>query len=765
MKVPPAIANLQVRGNMNHTLHHLIAARFRMILLMVVFAFQSSQAPADELYSPVGKYQSRFLIVIDRASFEAAKEEFLGYQAVLCSEGLGASILAGDWKNPEMLREEIRHQYQMKPVLEGIVLAGNIPVVRVQNFQHATTAFKMDEEKFLISDASVTSDRFYDDLDLKFELIRQDPKDSTIFYYKLRESSPQKVRSDFYSARMLPPSDMGTSQTTLLKKYLRKVIAAHREENPLDQFVIFNGHGYNSDCLTAWQNEQFAIREQIPEAFRNSKGNGFYNFRQDPFMKYKLFDKLQQEGIDLFVFHEHGDFDTQYINGEIPARNILEYPGGNVTGPMSAFSVSVRNTFRRYSGEKAEKYKQNMIRAYGLTEGFFDPQRLDSLRYSDSIFAADINIVLKDLLKVKMQPRLTIFDACYNGSFHKPGYVAGYYVFGDGNTLVAQGNTVNVLQDKWSLELLGMLREGARVGFWQKEFHLLESHLIGDPTFRFTRKKSDFLNTALASRNGDFRFWNKFLTSSNPNLQSLAIKKLSVLAPEYVTRVLPEILSISRAYSVRMEALKQLLELGGEEMVEAIRIGLDDPYEMIRRMSARYAGFSGDSRLIRPLVSTILFASESQRVQYSAQVSLEMFDLDEVIREIESQSPEAKETAEYYRNRKKMQEKSLGIILDRSAKPEERISAIRSLRNYNNHKQVTPLLQVLQDKEENPDIRIKLAEALGWFERSIMKKQITEAMEVVYNDEGSPIGVRNEALQSLGRLDAALSASLAGMIQ
>ncbi len=765
MKVPPAIANLQVRGNMNHTLHHLIAARFRMILLMVVFAFQSSQAPADELYSPVGKYQSRFLIVIDRASFEAAKEEFLGYQAVLCSEGLGASILAGDWKNPEMLREEIRHQYQMKPVLEGIVLAGNIPVVRVQNFQHATTAFKMDEEKFPISDASVTSDRFYDDLDLKFELIRQDPKDSTIFYYKLRESSPQKVRSDFYSARMLPPSDMGTSQTTLLKKYLRKVIAAHREENPLDQFVIFNGHGYNSDCLTAWQNEQFAIREQIPEAFRNSKGNGFYNFRQDPFMKYKLFDKLQQEGIDLFVFHEHGDFDTQYINGEIPARNILEYPGGNVTGPMSAFSVSVRNTFRRYSGEKAEKYKQNMIRAYGLTEGFFDPQRLDSLRYSDSIFAADINIVLKDLLKVKMQPRLTIFDACYNGSFHKPGYVAGYYVFGDGNTLVAQGNTVNVLQDKWSLELLGMLREGARVGFWQKEFHLLESHLIGDPTFRFTRKKSDFLNTALASRNGDFRFWNKFLTSSNPNLQSLAIKKLSVLAPEYVTRVLPEILSISRAYSVRMEALKQLLELGGEEMVEAIRIGLDDPYEMIRRMSARYAGFSGDSRLIRPLVSTILFASESQRVQYSAQVSLEMFDLDEVIREIESQSPEAKETAEYYRNRKKMQEKSLGIILDRSAKPEERISAIRSLRNYNNHKQVTPLLQVLQDKEENPDIRIKLAEALGWFERSIMKKQITEAMEVVYNDEGSPIGVRNEALQSLGRLDAALSASLAGMIQ
>ena len=765
IKCPPLKANLKATRKSIQKGQTRMPFILIMTILAIAFSFLSNPAPAGELLTPTGKYRSRFLIVVDKASFEAAREEILGYQAVLCSEGLGASVLAGDWKNPEVLREEIREQYQMKPVLEGIVLAGKIPVVRVQNFQHATTAFKMDEEKFPIRDASVTSDRFYDDLDLTFELIRQDPEDSMIFYYRLREGSPQKIQSDFYSARMLPPSDMGTAQTTLLKKYLRKVIASHGEENPLDQFVIFNGHGYNSDCLTAWQNEQFAIREQIPEAFRDSKGNGFYNFRQDPFMKYKLFDKLQQKGTDLFVFHEHGAFDTQYINGEVPARNMLEYPGGNVTGPLTAFSVSVRNTFRRYSGERAEKYKQNMISAYGLTEGFFEPHRLDSLRNSDSIFAADINIVLKDLPKVKMQPRLTIFDACYNGSFHQPGYVAGYYVFGDGNTMVAQGNTVNVLQDKWSLELLGMLREGARVGFWQKEFQLLESHLIGDPTFRFTRKDSDFINTALACRNGDFRFWNKILKSSNPNLQSLAIKKLSVLSPGYGSRVFPEIFRTSGSYSVRMEALKQLLDLGGEEMVEVIRRGLDDPYEMIRRVAARYAGFSGDSRLISPLVSTILFASESQRVQYSAQVSLEMFDLEEVIREIESQSPEAKETAEYYRKRKTSQEKSLGIILDRAAKPEERVSAIRSLRNYNNHKQVTSLLQVLHDTEEIPDIRIKLAEALGWFERSIMKSQITEALKSVYNDRSSPAEVRNEALQSLGRLDAVLFSSLAGMKQ
>lgn len=177
--------------------------------------------------------------------------------------------------------------------MEGAVFVGNIPVVRVQNFQHSTTAFKMDEVKFPIEEASVTSDRFYDDLDLEFELIRQDEKNPLIYYYNLKESSPQVIMSDFYSARMLPPSDMGTDPVTLLKRYLIKVVAAHKETNPLDQLVIFNGHGYNSDCLTAWQNEQFAIKEQIPLAFKNSKGNGFYNFRQDPFMKFRLFEKLQ----------------------------------------------------------------------------------------------------------------------------------------------------------------------------------------------------------------------------------------------------------------------------------------------------------------------------------------------------------------------------------------------------------------------------------------------------------------------------------------
>ena len=87
------------------------------------------------------KFASRFLIVVDSESYNSAKSEILAYKSVLESEGLGVEILAGDWKSPEVLREEIKKIYNRKPALEGAVFIGKVPVVRVQNFQHATTAF------------------------------------------------------------------------------------------------------------------------------------------------------------------------------------------------------------------------------------------------------------------------------------------------------------------------------------------------------------------------------------------------------------------------------------------------------------------------------------------------------------------------------------------------------------------------------------------------------------------------------------------------
>ncbi len=73
--------------------------------------------------------------------------------------------------------------------------------------------------------------------------------------------------------------------------------------------------------------------------------------------------------------------------------------------------------------------------------------------------------------------------------FHENDYIAGQYIFNDGQTLVAQGNTRNVLQDRWTIEMIGLLSHGVRAGQYNKLIASLEGHLFGDPTFRLLLSK------------------------------------------------------------------------------------------------------------------------------------------------------------------------------------------------------------------------------------------------------------------------------------
>ncbi len=744
-----------------------------------------------------GRFATRLLVVIDSLSFEQVAPEVMAYKQVLEKEGLGVAVLVGTWATPDEVKEEIIKVYREGPVMEGAVFMGDIPVARVRNFQHATTAFKMNEKAFPIEESSVTSDRFYDDLDLEFEFLQVDENNPRHFYYKLKEESPQVIASDFYSARMMPPSDTGVDPHDLLRRYLRKVVEAHREVNWADNIKFFNGHGYNYDCLTVWQNQQFVIREQFPEAFRSSRGNAFYNFRHDPFMKYHLFERLQSPGTDLFVFHEHGAFDTQYINGGYPAPNMLGMNSPGMIGPMEALSISLRNRYRALSGERLEVFVEKSVKEYHLTPDFFAPELLDSTRVVDSTFAAGINIVLSDLRDLKPQPRITIFDACYNGSFHKPGYVAGYHIFADGGTVVTQGNTVNVLQDKWSMELIGMLAEGARIGFWQKEIQTLESHLIGDPTYRLipggttagtspddssnpahqsipggisagmspndrnATQQSNALNRKLALERNQREAWLPYLESDNPNYQSIALKMLSYNPPANYPELLLQTLKESPYASVRMQALQRILYSSGKHLTEALLIGLEDPYELIRRNAARFAGYSGDERLIAPLAHTLLFSNESQRVQYAAQSSLEMFDFEKVQGELRCQAvashlPDGSNTAErvvdYFASQKERYDNYLTVMQDTAAEASDRISAIRFLRNNNNHLQVSELLEILADKSDDTEVRVVLAEALGWFCWSVKREQIINTLKELREEPSMPQELSDEITQTLIRL-------------
>ena len=709
---------------------------------------------------------SAFAIFIDSKSFDECREQVIAYKNVLESEGLATYILSAVWETPEQVKGEIARLSAKRPVLEGMVFIGDIPIARVRKGQHLTTAFKMNENSFPMAESSVTSDRFYDTPAMKFEYIGKDSVNERFFYYNLLGSGAQVIMPAYYSARILVPQQLvkesGKSRYELLADYLEKVVAAHKEEqNVLDDFIHFAGHGYNSDCLTAWRQQAIAFRDYFPDAFNNSEGNKFYNFRQDPVMKYALFTQLQKPGTDLFMFYEHGDPDVQFINGD--------YPASSTDDCIEQLKYSVRRGYARVKPEKREDYIKDVTAHFGLNPQEFTQERILAHKRRDSTFAADRNILLPDIAKLRTSSRVTIFNACYNGSYHEKGYVAGYHIFNDGKTVVTQGNTVNVLQDKWAEQLICLLYMGARIGFWQNEVVTLESHLLGDPTFRFAtpaslKEKSDCgfdylqINRILLTKgapamgaspafkggggNGDAieQYWSRMLNDKNPAVRSLALKQLQKLnlygeMSADFSDIAYGIFKDDPSMTVRLQALYALGSCADANFVQAIKEGLGDPYEMIRRQSAHFAGKVGEESLVEYLCKAIEGNPEAQRVQYAAASALACFKIDSSL-------------IRRYGDIVYMRESRLLDIESKNA-----ISELRTMRNYPSHWQADNLLSIMKDTSIELEKRLVLCESLGWCNYSVNREKIASALQAQLASETSMPGeLKEEMTKTIKRL-------------
>ncbi|MCK9624843.1 MAG: HEAT repeat domain-containing protein [Bacteroidales bacterium] len=733
-----------------------------VLVCTLIIAGTSFAAPKDNvnIVKCDPKAATSFAIFVDNTTYTQCKEEIDAYREVLQSEGLGTYILSSDWDKPEDVKAQIIKLSKIKPALEGMVFIGDIPIARIRQAQHMTTAFKMNEDTFPMEESSVTSDRFYDDLHLTFEFICKDSVNTRQFYYNLTEEGAQKLNPNFYSARMLVPAEFPGDKYVVLKKYLKKVVTAHKETNPLDQFIFFAGSGYNSDCMTVWRQQPIVFREYFPAAFTKASGNRFYNYRQSNYMKYNLYNEIQRPNTDVFMFSEHGAPETQYINGPYAAQTTEDN--------IICLKRGLRNYYKRLKGEKAEKFAKENCEYYHLDINMFSPEEMAKERFGDSLAKADVIIVLKDIEKLKTGSRVTIFNACYNGSFHQPGYVAGYHIFNDGRNVVAQGNTVNVLQDKLADQLIGYLALGIRIGFWQKEVIYLESHLIGDPTFRFTPAEgvnAQELNLALANVSsiqnavesskttgkvkgskgsnliGNVDYWKEKLSEKESIYRAMAIKQLSKL-DAISSDELYDIFCQDKSWIVRLQALTAIAPYCDDNVKKVIVKGINDPYEMIRRQSCHLAGDMGATEFIEPLINLELHSNEVIRAQYAANSSLNVFN------------PELfpsyyAEMQHVQRNAKRVSSQMKNIM---SKEGKDRESDIRYLRNNNLHWKVNQLIQVACDTTETEDIRVLMTEALGWFKLSIEKEKIAAAMEQCLKDEQLSPRLKREMIKTIKRI-------------
>ncbi|MFW5644422.1 MAG: hypothetical protein ACOCZL_00780 [Bacteroidota bacterium] len=703
-------------------------------------------------FSSCKETKTGFAIVVDTESYEKAKAEIDAYAEVLKNQGLQTYMLVKDYMLPDSLKKDLVELYNAETPIEGAVFIGEIPIAVVIDAQHLTSAFKMDQKRFGMETANVPSDRFYDDFDLEWDYIRKDTVNEMQHFYALNFESPQKLSPDIYSGRIKMPEV--ENKYELLRNYMKKVVTEHQSENIIDQFFFFAGMGYNSESLVARLDEQVVLDQQLP----GETNITFLDHSMTTFIKFPFMSELQRENLDIAMLHHHGSEDTEYLSGWPKTDSYVHQID------MVKRFLRVRiNRSKDKSNEAIDKVMQQYKEEYGIPsswfEGSFDPE----IKKEDSIWSANMNLVLDDFDAFNYNPnvRFAIFDACYNGSFHRDEYLAGAYIFSDGKTIAAQGNTVNSLQDKWPQEMIGLLSLGMRVGEWNRKVCYLETHIIGDPAFRFKSiDPSVEVHKLSVSRSKNNKSWLKLLDSQYPDVQALALRKLYDNHYENISELLFETYKNSEFGSVRTECLKLSSKINDENFTELLKLALFDNYELVQRFAVNFAGDKGSEELI-PAMVKLGFMTMPERVEFNYSNNIGFFDSEKLLTEFEKQAPEMdflinREEAipqirTVFESANRRYDDVRNTITDPGSTEKSRYFEIRTLRNYNYHMGVQDFISFLKEND-NMEHRKMMLEALGWFRLSVEKQQIMDYCQELVRDESEPDEIRQEARKTILRL-------------
>lgn len=692
-----------------------------------------------------------FAIVTDPQTFNNCKAAIETYRSAVCADGLDAFVVSRNWTNPDELKDSLM-LYHKTRALEGAVFIGDVPIAMIRGAQHLTSAFKMDET-LPMRDSSVPSDRFYDDFDLKFDFLGRDSVERNFFYYNLAAESPQHISCDIYTGRIKSSEKRGDKYGEI-SRYLLKAAAAKSQDNPLDHLMSYCGSGSFSNSLAAWKDETITLKEQMPAAFDNgSDGAKFLFYAMYPDVKSTLLGEIARNDLDLALFHEHGVPERQYVTETPRANETYAY----YYDAKYRMRQRIRTAVRR--GKDAESVIEDIVKKYGITRDWVEDWNDPKTEAEDSLYDAATGILLDDIAAAKPNVRMTIFDACYNGDFREDDCIASRYILSDGNALVGIGNSVNVLQDKSSSDLMGMLTEGYRVGEWMQQVNILESHILGDPTFHFTASEDAFRPDL---HNANCKYWLKFTSPKYPcDIRGLALHKLYALNYNDLSPLLLKTWKESDEYMLRLQCLHLLEHYNDGNYEKVLKDGADDPYEFIRRKSAFFMGKVGTPEMAAELADLYMRDYNSLRVAHNVGFVCAHFPDSLFLKEFEKKFAEAdwiydrelfhKKAENCFRAAFSIESSTGKIIGDKNNG--YRKFYISGMRNQPYPQYAESLLAIVRDSGEVENARVQCAEVLGWFIRAWNRKEIVDGIDAyLKSGEEMPEALRNELVKTKNRL-------------
>jgi hypothetical protein len=696
-----------------------------------------------------------FAIVVDARSYNEARAEIDAYATQIAESGLQVQLVIDRTGQPDSLRAVLHSLYtQRQEPIEGAVLMGDIPVVMVRDAQHLTSAFKMDQIAYDRWESSVPTDRFYDDFSLEFTPLGADSLHEGCFYYSLTATSAQKTRPDIYSGRIRPTDCDGTSRYEKLRHYLRKVVEAKRNPEPIDQILFFSGNGFISESMVARIDEKTTLYEHFPWLKQQHNGISYIDHKRDVHIKPRIINEMQRRDLDYAVLHHHGDWDTEYLNN-LPKTN-------DTKEQIAQVKLYLRESMRHAlsHGIPADSVYARIARRYGdIPTSWYEGYDDCCIREKDSIYLSDLDLYLADFKSYRPECRVVSLDACFNGSFHRDSSIANAYIFSEGRTVAVLANSVNVLQDKWVDRYVGLLGLGMRVGNLAKYAPYLEQHLIGDPTFAFASADNK-VDADVLLREAKSATWRRLLNDERyPALQAMAVEQL-FRRGELSSDDLLSLFKQSRSHQMRMQTFINLSECRDDNFIEAIQLGLSDGYEMVERFAANMLSKSGDERLLPAMISVAIRNNTSERVEFALKQAMPMFSEQAMLDEFERQFPstnyaDTQLVHDQIRHAIEVNARRwitpMQQIMDPERSAKGRMQDIRAMRNYQVHFLVPQLLDYMQQSTD-AEVQQAMLEAFGWFGYSVQCDHIAAVALRMSRDEQLAPAVRNEALKTYNRL-------------
>ena len=693
-------------------------------------------------------------VVIDQDCYSQTKDAVNEYVDAMELDGKTGILLIDEWGVPDSIRVRLETLHREK-ALEGAVLIGDIPVPMIRDAQHLSSAFKMDQKRDW-KESSIPSDRYYDDFHLQFNFLSRDKDRKDFFYYSLAPESPQQIRSDIYTARIKPAQ--GQDKYKAIADFLRKAVrtkkaaieAAGRGTDGLalaepDRVMFFAGHGYNSESMVSRMNEYKALHEQIPSVNKPGGKVDFINFDFDKSVKTRLLSALGDEDLDVALLHHHGYNDMQLLNGS-PYEST---PDGWLALARNYFREKMR------SSRNPEATRKDFIKRFGIPGEWLDEASDPELIIKDSLYDRSMDIYTDDIDRYDIKARFVLFDACFNGAFTEADYVVPHYLFGEANnTVAALAHSVNTLQDVWTDELVGLFDEGVCAGNIFKHVWSLENHLFGDPTFHFGAVSD--LDRKVSMKEEKAGIWRKLLKSeSTPcDVKCLAVRVLTRNG-NITGEELLDLQRNSGSGIVRLAAFNGNVELAGNCLTEAISLGLDDSYELLQRLSARYAGYNQSPELDEQIVRLYVDPLTPTRVMFQLKaplVDIETGKATELVRKYGHwKGDEGLDSLiDYLEVCGKSLSADLANLESDSPNARNARLFIRSQRNQC-RADILDALQTFFAKTDDPAIKLQIAELLGWYRYSYAREKALGICRSLHSAESDPV-IRDEFRRSISRL-------------